>query len=94
MTPGLMFMSPQGSIIFEILTEALKHLDKLNAFERSQDGPTPFGLLEGHGGRLQLPLLEYIKSTTPDEQSKWIFTLGTPNCIDVCQVGDSCHHNG
>ena len=77
--PGLMWMYPKVSIIYDILTEALKYLDQLNVFERLQDGPTQFGLLGGHVSRLQLPLLEYINYTTPDEQSKWIFTLGTPN---------------
>ena len=91
---GLMCMSPKGSISSEIINEALKYLDQLNVFEWRQYGPTPFGLLDGHGSRLQLPLLEYINSTTPDEQRKWIFTLGTPNAIDVWQVGDSCHQNG
>ena len=81
--PGLMCISPKRSIVSKILTEAIKYLDHLNVFERRQDGPTPFGLLDGHGSRLQLPLLEYINSTTPDEQRKWIFTLGTPNAIDV-----------
>ena len=73
----------KGSISSEILTEALKYLDQLNVFERRQDGPTPFGLLDGHGSRLQLPFLEYINSSTPDEQRKWMFTLGTPNATDV-----------
>ena len=79
--PGLMFMSHKGSISYDILTEALKYLDKLNVFERCQDGPTPFGLLDGHGIRLQLPFLEYINSTKSDEQRRLIFTLGTPNTI-------------
>ena len=55
--PGLMCMSSKGSIISNILPETLKYLDRLNVFERRQDGPTPFGLLGGHGSRLQLPLL-------------------------------------
>ena len=55
--PGLMCMSPKGSISSEILTEALKYLDQLNVFEQHQDGPTPFVLLDGHGSRLVLLLL-------------------------------------
>ena len=89
-----MYVSPQGKIRSEILTEALKYLDQLNVFERSQDGPTPFGLLDGHGSRLQLPFLEYINSMKPDEQSKWIFTLGNNNATDVWQLRYSCHNNG
>ena len=57
LVPGLMCMSSKGSIISNILPETLKYLDRLNVFERRQDGPTPFGLLGGHGSRLQLPLL-------------------------------------
>ena len=89
-----MCMSLKGSIISKILTEVLKYLNQLNAFERCQYGPTPFGLLDVHGSRLQLPFLEYIKSSTTDEQRKWMFTLGTPNATDVWQVVDSCHQNG
>ena len=92
--PGLMCMYPKGSISSKILTEALKYLYHLNIFERRQYGPTPFGLLEGHGSRLHLPFLEYINSSTPDEQRKWMFTFGTPYATDVWQVGDSCHQNG
>ena len=58
--PGLMCMSPKGSISSKIVTEAIKYLDQINVFERHQDGPSPFGLLDGHGSRLQLPFLEYI----------------------------------
>ena len=54
---GLMYIPPKGSIISNILTEALTYLDQRNVFERRQYGPTPFGLLDGHGSRLQLPLL-------------------------------------
>ena len=89
-----MWMSPKGSIRSEILTEALKYLDQINVLERHQDGPTPFGLLDAHGSRLQLPLLEYINYSTPDEQRELMFILGTPNATDVWQVGDSCHQNG
>ena len=70
---GLMCMYPKISIRSEILTEALKYLDQLNIFERIQDCPTPFGLLDGHGSILQLPLMEYIKSTTPDEKKEVYF---------------------
>ena len=89
--PGLMFMPPKGSIRSKIVTEVLKYLDQINVFERRQYGPTPFGLLDGHGDRLQLTFLEYINSTTPYEQRKWRLTLRTPNTTDVWQVGDSCH---
>ena len=61
-------MSPKGSIISKILTEALKYLDQLNVFEQRQYGPTPSVLLDGHGSIIQLPFLEYINSTTPYEQ--------------------------
>ena len=89
----LMCLSPKGSISSMLLTEALKYLDQLNVFERRQDVPTPFGLLEGHGSRLQLPFLEYINSITPDVIINWIQTLGNPNATDVWQVGDRINHN-
>ena len=52
--PGLICMSPKVSISSDILTKALNYLDKFNIFERRQDGPTPFGLLDVHGSILQL----------------------------------------
>ena len=92
--PGFMCMSPKISISSTILTEALKYLDQLNFFERHQDGPTPFGLLDVHGSRLQLPFLEYINNTTPDGLIKWIQTLINPNATDFWRVGDSSNHRG
>ena len=91
---GLMCMSHKRSISSDIITEALKYLDRLNVFERRQDVPTPFGLLGSHETRLQLPFLEYINSTTPDKQRKCIFTLGNINAVDFCQVVNRCHQNG
>ena len=76
-------MYTKVSISSEILTEALKYLDQFNVFERRQDGPTSFGLLEGHGIRLLLKFLEYINSTKTDGQRKWIFNLETPNLTDI-----------
>ena len=87
--PGLMCMYPKGSISSEILTEVLKYLDQLKVFEWHQDGPTPFGLLDCHGSRLQFPCLEYINSKTYDGLRKCIFTLVTPNATNVWQVEDS-----
>ena len=72
-------MSPKGSISPDILNEALRYLDQLNVFERRQDVPNPFGLLDVHGSRLQLLLLEYINSSISYEQSKWMITLGNTN---------------
>ena len=86
-------MSPKGSTSYNILTEALKYLDQLNVFERHQDGPPPFGLLDSHGSRLQLQLLEYIIYSKIDKQRKRIFTLRNTNATDDWQVGDSCNHN-
>ena len=57
LTPGLVFMSPKGSISPDILTEVLKYFYKINVFEWCQDGTTPFGLLDSHGVRLQLPFM-------------------------------------
>ena len=92
--PGLICMSPKWSIISEILTEAIKYFYQLNVFEQRQDGPTPFGLLDIRGSRLQLSFLEYINSTTPDRLIKCIQTLRTPNATYVWKIGDSCHQNG
>ena len=69
-------------------------MDQINVFEWCQYGPTPFGLLDSHGSKLQLPLLEYINYTTPDGLRKWIQTLGTTNDTNVWQVGDSSNQNG
>ena len=91
--PGLICMSSKVSISSKILSEALKYLDKINVFKQCQDGPTPFGLLDGHVSRLQLPLLKYINSKTPDWLRKWIQTLRTPNTTNVWQLVDSSNQN-
>ena len=74
---------PQGTISSNILTEVLKYLDQLNVFEKHQDGPTPFGLLDGHGSRPQLLFLEYNNSKTPDGIINWIQTLRNLNVANV-----------
>ena len=89
-----MYVSSKVSISSVILTESLKYLDQINVFERHQNIPTPFVLLDGHGSRLQLFFLEYINSTTHDGLSKWVQTLVTSNTTRVWQVGDSGNQNG
>ena len=92
--PGLICISPKGSISSKILTEALKYLDQLNLFEWRQDDPTPFGLLDCHGSILHLPFLEYINYKISYGLIKWIQNFRNPKATDVWQVVDSSNHNG
>ena len=73
-----MCMYPKISISSEIVTEVIKYLDQLNVFEWRKDVLTPFGLLEIHVSRLQLPFLEYINSTTPDGQDLSLANQASP----------------
>ena len=91
--PYLMCMSPKVSISSDILTEALNYLDQLNVLKRRQYGPAPIGLLDFHGSRPHLPLLEYINSKTSDGLRKWIQTIITPNDTNVWKVGDIRNNN-
>ena len=88
-----MCITPKGSTSYYILTKALKYLDQINLFERHQDGPTPFGLLDCYVSRTNLPFLGYINYTSPDGIRNCVFTLGTPNATDVWQLGDSSNQN-
>jgi hypothetical protein len=52
--PCLVEGRPNGSITSELLAKALKHMDRLELFDRSDD-IYPLLLLDGHGCRLKLP---------------------------------------
>ncbi len=61
----------------------LEAINKLQVFDRST-GLNPFLLLDGHGSRFRLELLEYIHV----EESRW------DCCTWYWQVGDSSEQNG
>ena len=88
--PCCVTQSPKGSITSEILVHFLKALDLLNIWERTETGPQPFLLLDGHNSRLELPFLEYVNKP----ETKWYVCLGLPNGTSLWQVGDSEQQNG
>jgi hypothetical protein len=82
--PCLVEVTPNGSIILELLAKALKHTDQLELFFRS-DGICPFLLLDGHGSHFELPCVEYIT----DPAHEWTVCICVLNGTIMLQVGDS-----
>ena len=87
--PAFVRWHESSSITTDILVQMLQTIDALNLFPRN-DGVKPFLLLGGHGSRLQLPFLQYIK--TPKDH--WIVCIGVPYGTPLWQVGDSKEQNG
>ena len=77
--------SPKRSITSDILADMLKWIDDKGMYLWQENGPTPFLLLDGHGSRLEVPLLSYIN----DPSHKWVVCIGVHNDTSVWQVGDS-----
>ncbi|CAJ1940936.1 unnamed protein product [Cylindrotheca closterium] len=92
--PGMVAVSPKGSMTSEILKKALETLDKLGVYPRTLHGPTPMCLFDGHDSRLQVPFLEYINSKDEFQNPLWIGCIGLPNGTAKWQVGDSVQQNG
>lgn len=82
--------SPKGSITSTILTDVLRHIDRIDVFPRGETNPTPFLLLDGHGSRLEVPFLSYVNNPA----HKWVVCIGVPNGTSIWQVGDSPQQNG
>ena len=91
--PGLLAVTPKGSITSKILRKALETLDNLGIYQRSEGGPTPMIILDGHDSRLQVPFLEYVNKKK-DGKSIWRACIGLPNATAKWQVGDSNEQNG
>ncbi|CAJ1966096.1 unnamed protein product [Cylindrotheca closterium] len=92
--PGMIAVSPKGSMTSDILKKALKTLDDLGVYPRTLNGPTPMCLFDGHDSRLQIPFLEYINSYDPFGKPMWRVCIGLPNGTAKWQVGDSVQQNG
>ena len=88
--PPLVRWSESGSITSEILADALKTLDTLEVYPRTDSHPKPFLLVDGHQSRLQLPFLRYIN----EPEDNWVVCLGVPYGTALWQVGDSKEQNG
>ena len=82
--------SPKGGIASELLKGALERTDLLDLFPRTQGGPVPLLLSDGHGSRFQLPFMRCID----DEERKWKVCTGVPNGAAHWQAGDSPEQNG
>jgi hypothetical protein len=82
--------SPHGGITGEILTDLLRFMDSLELFPRTENGPRPVLLLDGHNSRFDLAFLQYVN----DPKTKWFVVIGLPYGTHVWQVGDSSEQNG
>jgi hypothetical protein len=82
--------SPKGGITSEKIADMLRTMDDLKLFPRTEFGPKPFLLLDGHGSHFELPFLEYIWH----QEHLWYAAHGVPNGTAVWQVGDTCEQNG
>ena len=87
--PALVRWHESGSITSTILMEALKVMDDLELFPRT-DTMKPFLLLDGHGSRLEMPFLQYINNP----KDHWVVCIGVPYGTALWQVGDSKEQNG
>ena len=91
--PALLTATPKGSMTSEILKTALKVIDDLGIYERTEDGPVPMCIFDGHESRLQLPFLQYVNQEMHG-RSLWKACIGLPNGTTKWQVGDSEQQNG
>ncbi len=76
------------SVTSEILRDALRKIDTIHTFNRTE--ATPFLLLDVHGSCFQLLFLDHITA----EETKWTVCVGVPYGMHVWQVGDSSKQNG
>jgi hypothetical protein len=90
LVPPFVCCTPKGGITSELLKQMLERMDSLDLFPRTDGGPLPFLLLDGHGSRFQLPFLRYIR----DKAHEWKVCIGVPNGTAHWQVGDSAEQNG
>jgi hypothetical protein len=88
--PCFVGTSPKASITSQLLADMLGHMDKMNIWERTADGPTPFLLLDGHHSRMELPFLDYIM----DAAHEWVVCIGVPYGTHIWQVADASECNG
>ncbi len=88
--PPFVCCSPKGGITSKLLKAMLERMDSLDLFPRTEGGPLPFLLLDGHGSRFQLPFMRYIR----DVEHEWKVCIGVPNGTAHWQVGDSAEQNG
>ena len=69
--PASVRWNESGSITSQILVEMLQTLDMLDVIPREQN-KKPFLLLDGHGSRLEVPILQYINTPT----DPWMVCIG------------------
>jgi hypothetical protein len=96
--PTLIHRSDSGGITPEILVDVLRHFDK--HIPRIEGDPPPACILDGHGSRLSIPFLRYIRNldengdVIANSNHRWNVFLGLPNGTAYWQVGDSSQQNG
>jgi hypothetical protein len=82
--PCMAFVLESGGITAEILVDVLKNFDELDLFPRTENGPTPFLLVDGHHSRMSPQFMEYIN----DKGHLWRVCFGVPYATSLWQVGD------
>jgi hypothetical protein len=88
--PCFVCASPKASITSQLLADMLAHMDELKIWERPEDSPTPFLLLDGHHSRMELPFLDYIHNP----EHPWAVCIGVPYGTHIWQVADASECNG
>ena len=88
--PYLPLSSPCGGITGALLVEILSWLDSHDIYEREENGPEPFLIVDGHGSRLDPDFVEYISNKKHVRH----VNLGVPHATSYWQVGDSAEQNG
>ena len=88
--PALAFRSQSGGVTPEILVSVLEYLDEKEVFPRSEGGPKPLLILDGHPSRINLDFLRYIN----DDDHEWFVNIGVPYLTHLWQVADSSELNG
>jgi hypothetical protein len=71
--PCFLGSSPKASITSQLLADMLAHMDELKIWKQTDNGPTPFLLLDSHHSHEELPFLDYIHK----KEHQWAV------CIDV-----------
>jgi hypothetical protein len=80
-----------GGITGELLLQIFKTLEYHELFHDARaNGKTPFVLMDGHGSRFYLPLVQYLNAPS----SKYCMSIGVPYGTSFWQVGDSEEQNG
>ena len=86
----LTYCSPSGGITGEILVKILTYFDEIDLWPRTEGGPLPMLVVDGHQSRLHPMFISYIN----DKGHEWRVCFGVPYATVLWQVGDASKQNG